>query len=344
MKTYSYDDAGVNIDAGNEAVQRIKKVVKETFNPCVLSDIGLFGGLFELNSHEYQHPVLVSSTDGVGTKTKIAHEMKKYFSLGQDIVGHSINDILVQGAKPLFFLDYIGSSHIQPQIVEEIVLGMVKTCKSVNLALIGGETAEMPSIYVEGDYDIVGTIIGVVDKSKIIRGEKVIPSDICIGLPSVSLHTNGYSLARKLVKEVAGLEYTDYVEEIKGIIGENLLIPHKHYFNEIFPILNQVEVKAMAHITGGGILENPPRVLPDNCRIRLRKNSWVVPPIFSWLVKLGKLSEYEAYRTLNMGIGMLLIVSKDSFLQAVELLKQNQAEPYVIGEVIQGEKGVELIN
>ncbi len=342
MTQISYEDAGVNIEKGNESVQRIKQLVKKTFNSAVLSDIGLFGGLFEFDTTKYKKPVLVSSTDGVGTKTQIGVKMKKYKSLGQDIVGHSINDILVQGAKPLFFLDYLAAGKLDVAVVEQIVSGMVEECSKVGLVLIGGETAEMPSVYKEGDYDIAGTIVGVVEKEKVIRGQNVKPGDICIGLPSVSLHTNGYSLARKLI-EVSGLKYTDTLPELNGTIGDTLLIPHKSYFSEIYPILDEVEVKAMAHITGGGLIDNPPRVLPDGCRIRFKKGSWKVLPICQWMVKAGNLSEFEAYRSLNMGVGMVIIVGLAEVAKAMEALKKNGADPSIIGEVVAGEKGVEFV-
>ncbi len=343
MKQVSYEDAGVNIEKGNESVQRIKKLVKKTFNSAVLSDIGLFGGLFEFDTTKYKKPVLVSSTDGVGTKTQIGVAMKKYKGLGADIVGHSINDILVQGAKPLFFLDYLAAGKLDVDVVEQIVTGMADECVKAGLVLIGGETAEMPSVYQVGDYDIAGTIVGVVEKDKVIRGQNVRPGDVCLGLPSVSLHTNGYSLARKLVTEVAGLKYTDYLPELGGSIGDTLLVPHKSYYHEIYPILDQVEVKAMAHITGGGLIDNPPRVLPDGCRIRFKKGSWKVLPIFQWLVKTGNIAEFEAYRSLNMGVGMVIIVGKSEVDKTVAALKKTGADPSVIGEVFAGEKGVEFV-
>jgi phosphoribosylformylglycinamidine cyclo-ligase len=344
LKQVSYEDAGVNIEKGNESVQRIKKLVKKTFNSAVLSDIGLFGGLFEFDTTQYKKPVLVSSTDGVGTKTQIGVAMKRYRGLGADIVGHSINDILVQGAKPLFFLDYLAAGKLDVEVVEQIVSGMTDECVKAGLVLIGGETAEMPSVYQVGDYDIAGTIVGVVEKDKVIRGQNVKPGDVCIGLPSVSLHTNGYSLARKLVTDVAGLKYTDKVPELGDkSIGELLLIPHKSYYPEIYPILDQVEVKAMAHITGGGLIDNPPRVLPDGCRIRFKKGSWKPLPICEWMVKTGNISEFEAYRSLNMGVGMVLIVGKNEVDKALAALKKNGADPSVIGEVFAGDKGVEFV-
>jgi phosphoribosylformylglycinamidine cyclo-ligase len=343
LSQISYEDAGVNIEKGNESVQRIKKLVKKTFNSSVLSDIGLFGGLFEFDTTKYKKPVLVSSTDGVGTKTQIGVALKRYKGLGQDIVGHSINDILVQGAKPLFFLDYLAAGKLDVSVVEEMVSGMVEECAKVGLVLIGGETAEMPSVYKDGDYDIAGTIVGEVEKDKIIRGQNVKPGDICIGLPSVSLHTNGYSLVRKVI-QVVGFKYTDTVSELNGMtLGDAFLVPHKSYFSEIYPILDQVEIKAMAHITGGGLIDNPPRVLPDGCRIRFKKGSWKVLPVIQWLVKTANLSEFEAHRSLNMGVGMVLIVGKENTDKALALLKQNGATPSIIGEVVAGTKGVELV-
>lgn len=342
MKPVTYQDAGVNIEKGNEAIRRIKGLVRKTYNPSVLADIGLFGGLYEFDTTQYKKPVLVSSTDGVGTKTLIGVAMRKYKGLGQDIVGHSINDILVQGAKPLFFLDYLGAGKLDPAVVEEIISGMVEECTKVGLVLIGGEMAEMPSVYKEGDYDIAGTIVGVVEKEKIIRGQNVKPGDVVLGLPSISMHTNGYSLARK-VMELAGLKYSDRLPELNSTIGEALLIPHKSYYHEIYPILDQVEVKAMAHITGGGLVENPPRVLPDGCRIRFKRGSWKPLPLCDWLAKKANLSEFEAYRSLNMGVGMVLIVDKGNVDKTLALLKKNNADPSVIGEVVAGDKGVEFV-
>ncbi len=343
MKTTTYKSSGVNIDAGNETVDRIKKQVASTFNENVLSDIGLFGGLYELKTKEYKKPVLVASTDGVGTKIQIGVAMGRYKTLGQDMVGHSINDVLVQGAKPLFFLDYIAAGKLNPAVVEEIVSGMAEECRKAGVALIGGETAEMPSVYREGDYDIAGTIVGVVEKKGIIRGEEVAPGDVCIGLPSVSLHTNGYSLARKIVTEVVGLKYTDRVPELNGVIGDILLTPHKSYFHEIYPILDEVNVKAMAHITGGGLIDNPPRVLPEGCRIRFKEGSWKVLPVIDWLIKRGNVPKEDAYRTFNMGLGMVLIVGPKKVEKALRKLRKNGANPSVVGEVVAGKKGVEFI-
>ncbi len=231
---------------------------------------------------------------------------------------------------------------MDPEVVEEIISGMVEESAKADLILIGGEMAEMPDVYKKGDYDVAGTIVGVVEKSKIIRGQDVKAGDVCLGLPSVSLHTNGYSLARKLV-EVSGMKYTDTVPEVGNKpIGDILLVPHKSYYHEIYPILDKVQVKAMAHITGGGLIENPPRVLPDSCRIRFRRGSWDIPPLFKWMVRKGNLAELEAYRTLNMGIGMVLIVGKSDLKKALSALKKTGANPSVIGDVVSGPKGVEL--
>lgn len=342
-KSTTYKTAGVDIDAGNETVQRIKKQVASTFNKNVLSDIGLFGGLYEFKAKDYKKPVLVSSTDGVGTKIQIGVAMGKFKTLGQDIVGHSINDILVQGAKPLFFLDYIAAGKLNPAVVEEIVSGMAEECRKAGVALVGGETAEMPSVYREGDYDIAGTIVGVVEKKNVIRGEDVKPGDVCIGLPSVSLHTNGYSLARKIVTDVVGLKFTDRVPELNGVIGDILLTPHKSYFHEVYPVLEEVNIKAMAHITGGGLIDNPPRVLPEGCRIRFKEGSWKPLPIMEWLIQRGKVPMEDAYRTFNMGLGLVLIVGPKKVDKALKKLRKNGANPSVVGEVVAGKKGVEFV-
>ncbi len=342
-KSITYKSAGVDIDAGNRTVGLIRRAVKGTHTKAVLADIGLFGGLFEFDKRKWKRPVLVASTDGVGTKVAIAVAMRKFKTVGRDIVGHSIDDILVQGAKPLFFLDYVAGGKLVPEIVADIVSGMAAECRANGLALIGGETAEMPSTYRPGDYDIAGTIVGVVEKSRIIRGQGVKPGDVAIGLPSVSLHTNGYSLARKIVTGVCGLKYTDRVPELGGVIGDILLVPHKSYFNEIHPVLDKVEIKAMAHITGGGLIDNPPRVLPENCRLVLRRGSWMILPIFDWLVAKGRVPEQDAYRSFNMGIGMVLLTAPRNADRALRLLKARGGHPVVIGEVRRGAKGVDIV-
>jgi phosphoribosylformylglycinamidine cyclo-ligase len=342
-KPVTYKSAGVDIDAGNRTVELIRRAVRKTHNRSVLADIGLFGGLFEFDRKAWRKPVLVASTDGVGTKVAIAVAMRKFKTVGRDIVGHSVNDILVQGAKPLFFLDYVAGGKLVPGVVADIVSGMAAECRANGMALIGGETAEMPSTYRPGDYDIAGTIVGVVEKSRIIRGKGVRPGDVAIGLPSVSLHTNGYSLARRIVTGVCGLKYTDRVPELGGAIGDILLIPHKSYLHEVRPVLEKVDIKAMAHITGGGLIDNPPRVLPEGCRLVFRKGTWRVLPVFEWLVRKGNVPEEDAYRSFNMGIGMVLIVGPRQTDRALRLLRGRGARPTVIGEVRRGAKGVDIV-
>ncbi len=335
--------AGVIADAAHSTVERIQTQARFTFNEAVLPDLGMFGGLFELDAKEYKKPVLAAATNRVGSKTQIATAMGKYKSLGHDLVSRSINDILVRGAKPLFFLDNIAAGKLNPSVVEQIVTGMADECKRAGVALIGGETSEMPSVYREGDYDLAGTILGVVRKKEIIHGDGVKPGDVCIGLPSASLHSNGYSLARKIVADMAGLKYTDRVPELNGRIGDLLLIPHKCYFKEVYPLLGDVNLKAMAHITGGGLIENPPQMLPEGCRIRFKEGSWAVLPIFEWLIKTGNVSKEEAYRTFNMGLGMILVVSAKKLDKALRKLRANGANPSAVGEVVAGHKGVEFV-
>jgi phosphoribosylformylglycinamidine cyclo-ligase len=341
-KVVLFKTAGTPNPNGSSTLERIQTQARLTFNEQVLSDVGHFGGLFEFNAKDYKKPVLVVSSDGAGTKIQIALAMGKHKSLGHDIVSHCVNDILAQGAKPLFFMDHIMAGKLNPTVVEEMVTGMADECKRAGAALIGGKATEMPWVYREGDYDIAGTIVGAVDKKRIVRGEGVKPGDVCIGLPSVSLHTNGYSLARKIVTETAGLKYNERVPELNGRIGDILLIPHKSYFKEVHPVLEEVNVKAMAHITAGGLLGNPSRMLPEGCRLRLKEGSWKVLPIFDWLVKTGNVPKEEAYRTFNMGLGFLLIVSAKKAEKALRKLQKNGATPAVVGEVVQGARGVEF--
>jgi phosphoribosylformylglycinamidine cyclo-ligase len=342
-KGVPFKPAGTHNNNGGSTIERIKTQARLTFNEQVLTDLGRFGGLFEFNAKDYKKPVLVVSTDAAGTKIQIGLAMGKHKSLGHDIVSHCVNDVLVQGAKPLFFMDNIAAGKLNPQVVEEMVTGMADECKRAGMALIGGKATEMPWVYREGDYDISGTIVGAVDKKNIIRGEEAKPGDVCIGLPSVSLHTNGFSLARKIVTETAGLKYTDRVPELSGRIGDILLIPHKSYFKEVYPILEDVNVKAMAHVTAGGLLGNPSRMLPEGCRLRLKEGSWNVLPIFEWLVKTGNVPKEEAYRTFNMGLGLLLVVSAKKVEKALRKLRKNGANPMVVGEVVQGGGGVEFV-
>ncbi|MDA8561753.1 phosphoribosylformylglycinamidine cyclo-ligase [Gammaproteobacteria bacterium] len=336
-----YKSAGVDIAAGNESVNRIKKTVKSTFSKAVLTDLGGFGSLYDLKSifEEYEHPVMVQSIDGVGTKTIVARMMNKFDTLGIDLVSSTANDIIVLGAKPLTLLDYIANDKLNPETVESIVTGMAKACKENNISLVGGETAEMPGTYLPGEIDLVGVITGVVEKDKAIQGKDILPGDIVLGFASNGLHTNGYSLARKLCFEIAQYSVDTYIDELQSTIGEALLKPHINYARPVLHILDHgVEVKGMAHITGGGLLENIPRILPSNCSVNIDKKTFPELPIFSLLKNLGELSQVECFKTFNMGIGMIMVV-KPNEIQKIKtaLLNYPEFKLYEIGEVVQGE-------
>jgi phosphoribosylformylglycinamidine cyclo-ligase len=309
--TIDYRSAGVDIAAGNEAVKRIKKSVESTFSNAVLTELGSFGSLFDLADimRDYQHPVLVQSIDGVGTKIMIASMMQKYDTIGADLVSATTNDIIVLGAKPLTLLDYIANDKLNPSIVEQIVLGMVKACRENHISLVGGETAEMPGTYLPGEHDLVGIITGVVEKNKIILGKNIFPGDSVLALTSSGLHTNGYSLARKLFFEIGKFSVDSMLPEWKCTLGEVLLEPHINYTRPILHLLqNDVAIKGMAHITGGGLLENIPRILPEGCLVEIKKNSWPEQAVFSVLRDLGQLNDAEMYRTFNMGVGLVMIL------------------------------------
>jgi phosphoribosylformylglycinamidine cyclo-ligase len=332
-----YKSSGVDIDAGNETVRRIKRLAKATFTPGVLSDIGSFGGLFKLDTAAWKEPVLVSSADGVGTKLKVAFMTNRHRTIGADLVNHCVNDILVQGATPLFFLDYLATGKLSPDVAEQIVEGLAKACQDNGCALLGGETAEMPGFYADGEYDVAGFIVGVVDRPRIIDGRSIAPGDVLIGLPSSGLHTNGYSLARKIAFEELKLQAGDHVPDLGETIGEALLRPHRSYLRVIQPLLGRGWIKGMAHITGGGITDNLPRVLPDGTAARVNRTSWRVPAIFRWLGESGRVPEYDLRRALNMGIGMILVVSAGD-VDAVRkaLLEAGEANSVVIGDIIAG--------
>lgn len=333
----TYKDSGVNIDAANVATSRIRKLAKTTFNENVMSEIGSFGGMFNGTFAEIREPVLVSSCDGVGTKLKIAVAMGVHNTIGYDLVAHCIDDILVQGARPLFFLDYIAIGKLDPDVVEQLVEGLTRGCREGDCALLGGETAEMPDIYREGEYDIAGFIVGVVDRRKIINGARITAGDVVIGLPSLGLHTNGYSLARKIFFDVEGYQIDTHVPELGCTIGEELLKPHKNYL----PALNRLiehegVIKGLAHITGGGLVENIPRILPKNVDVAIREGSWPVLPVFDLIQRLGNVPREDMLRTFNLGIGMVVIVSAE-FLQFVKDQLGFSREPYyILGEVVDG--------
>ncbi len=334
-----YKSAGVNIDAGNEAVDRIKDKVESTFTPNVIAGLGSFGSLYDLKPilEAYNNPVMVQSIDGVGTKTIIARKMGKFDTIGIDLLSACANDILVMGARPLTFLDYIANDKLSPDIVEEIISGMVKACKDTGVSLVGGETAEMPDTYLPGEHDLVGIITGVVEKDKIITGESIKPGDVVLGLPSNGPHTNGYSFARKLFFDVGGYSVNDIIPELEKSVGLTLLKPHINYTNHVFAMLDAgVEVKGIAHITGGGLIENIPRILPDGCGVEIQKESWPALPIFGVMQSIGDVDEDEMYRAFNMGIGMVFIVNPADMDATKNLM-----ETYKIGTVISG-KGVNI--
>ncbi|MNS38083.1 Phosphoribosylformylglycinamidine cyclo-ligase [compost metagenome] len=335
----AYKSAGVDIAAGNEAVERMKKHVKRTFRPEVMTDLGGFGALFGLNKDKYEEPVLVSGTDGVGTKLKLAFAMDKHDTIGIDAVAMCVNDIIVQGAEPLFFLDYLACDKVIPAKIEAIVAGIAEGCAQSGCALIGGETAEMPGMYSEGEYDIAGFTVGVVDKSKIINGRSIKAGDTVIGLASSGVHSNGFSLVRKVLLEQAGYNLQDKLAELDGaVLGNVLLEPTKLYVKPVLELIQQVEVKGMAHITGGGFIENIPRVLPEGVNVDIEFGSWPILPIFNLLQEKGSVSNRDMFTTFNMGVGLVIVVGEDQAEQAVKVLQEQGETPYIIGKVTEGEK------
>jgi len=344
MSKINYKSAGVDIDAGNEAVDRIKYGVQSTFTSNVLAGLGGFGALYDLKPilDNYKNPVMVQSIDGVGTKTIIARKLGKFDTIGIDLLSAAANDILVMGARPLTFLDYIANDRLNPEIIEKIVSGMVKACKETGVSLIGGETAEMPDTYLSGEHDLVGVITGVVEKESIITGDSIVPGDTVLGLPSNGLHTNGYSFARNLFFDIGKYDVNDAIEELEKPVGLTLLEPHINYTNHVFAVLDQsIDIKGIAHITGGGLLENIPRVLPDGCGVKIQKRSWPKPPVFDVMQHIGNVDKNEMYRTFNMGIGMVFIVDPSN-IDTVKNALNNLTEVYEIGSVVKGKKEVSI--
>lgn len=335
-----YRSAGVDINAAMRAKKKIRDLVRSTFRPETLGDVGSFGGLFRLDPASYRDPVLVASTDGVGTKLKVAFACNRHDTVGYDLVSHCINDILVQGARPLFFLDYLAMGKMVPEVVEAVVSGLVRACREFGLSLLGGETAEMPGFYPPGEYDLAGTIVGVVEREEIIDGRRLEPGDVVVGLRSTGLHTNGYSLARKILFEKEGLEPDSRIEGLDAAVGEVLLEPHRCYLPLIRPLLDHGLVKAMAHITGGGLTDNIPRVLPQGTAVRIDLGGWSLPPLFRYLRDKGSVEDGEMLRTFNVGIGMVVMVAKDRLEDAGVLLSQEGESPLVIGEVVEGDNEV----
>ncbi|HEX7071519.1 MAG TPA: phosphoribosylformylglycinamidine cyclo-ligase [Rhodothermales bacterium] len=339
-----YASSGVNIAAGNETVSRIKRLARATFTPGVLSEIGSFGGLFALGARGYRDPVLVSSADGVGTKLKVAFMANRHDTVGVDLVNHCVNDILVQGAEPLFFLDYLATGRLSPEVAEQIVSGMAAACGENGCALLGGETAEMPGFYADGEYDLAGFIVGAVERARIVDGSTLVPGDVLIGLPSSGLHTNGYSLARRILFDVEKLSVDSHVDALGTTVGEALLVPHRSYRNVVQPLLDRQLAKGLAHITGGGITENLPRILPDGVGADIARDAWEVPAIFRYLQRAGNVAESEMLRAFNMGVGM--IVACDArYADEVLAMLRAAGEPgaVVIGGLVQGESRVTYV-
>jgi phosphoribosylformylglycinamidine cyclo-ligase len=334
-----YRQSGVDIDAGNETVRRIKALARSTFTPGVLSDIGSFGGLFALDRVRWREPVLVSSADGVGTKLKVAFMTGRHDTVGADLVNHCVNDILVQGATPLFFLDYLATGRLVPEVAEQIVSGVARGCRENGCALIGGETAEMPGFYADGEYDIAGFIVGIVDRSNLVDGRSIVPGDVLIALPSAGLHTNGYSLARHVMFDIAGLRPETFVPALGATVGEALLAPHRSYFSAVRPLLEQKQVKGMAHVTGGGITENLPRTLPDGCAAEIDQRAWSIPPIFRLLEEQGHIPRNEMMRAFNMGVGLIIVCAQ----QHTEAILGAVGGAFRLGRVVPGDRGVRYV-
>ncbi len=340
-----YRQSGVDIDAGNETVRRIKSLARRTFTPGVLSEIGSFGGLFKLDCGAYVEPVLVSSADGVGTKLKVAFMTGRHDTVGADLVNHCVNDVLVQGAVPLFFLDYLATGRLSPDVAEQVIAGVARGCRENGCALIGGETAEMPGFYADGEYDIAGFIVGVVDRARVVDGRTIGPGDALIALPSAGLHTNGYSLARRVLFDEAGYEPETFVRELGCTVGEALLAPHRSYLRTVTPLLDGGYVKGLAHITGGGITENLPRALPQQgCAVNVDLRSWTVPPVFRLLEERGAIARPEMFRAFNMGVGLVVICGAGDVAVVLEALADaGESHAWRLGAVVPGDRRVRYL-
>jgi phosphoribosylformylglycinamidine cyclo-ligase len=341
-KPITYSDAGVDIDAATRATDKIKELARRTFNQRTLSEIGSFGGMFDGAFPNLKQPVLVASADGVGTKLKIAFIAGVHNTVGRDLVNHCVNDILVQGARPLFFLDYIATGKLLPDVVAEIVAGVANGCSENGCVLLGGETAEMPDFYAAGEYDIAGFIVGVADREKIIDGKGITPGDVLLALPSVGLHTNGYSLARKLFLEVAGYKVDTGLDELGMTVGEALLQPHLSYLKPLNKLLDSGMIKGLAHITGGGLTDNIPRILPEGAAVEIEKGSWPVLPVFKLMQEIGSVSEAEMFRTFNMGVGMVVVTSAADQAAVESHLQQQGTAVYQVGRVTKGNQEVSI--
>ncbi|MDX6305137.1 MAG: phosphoribosylformylglycinamidine cyclo-ligase [Blastocatellia bacterium] len=339
-KPVTYRDAGVDIDAANRATEKIKELARGAFNARTLSEIGSFGGMFDGAFPGMRQPVLVASADGVGTKLKIAFATGIHNTIGRDLVNHCTNDILVQGARPLFFLDYIATGKLAPEVVAAIVEGIANGCRENGSVLLGGETAEMPGFYADGEYDVAGFIVGAVDRERVIDGHQIAPGDVVLGLPSVGLHTNGYSLARKLFFEDEERAPDTYLDDLGGTIGAALLKPHVSYLRPLEGLLDSGTIKGLAHITGGGLLENIPRILPQGTSVQIKRGSWPGLPIFELLQRIGNIEEAEMFRTFNMGIGMVIICAQTDAAQIASQVRAREFDCFEIGGVNEGPRNV----
>jgi phosphoribosylformylglycinamidine cyclo-ligase len=337
-----YRQSGVDIESGDAAVERIKTIARATFTPGVLSEIGAFGGMFRFPAKNFIDPILISSADGVGTKLKVAFMSQIHDTVGADLVNHCVNDILVHGAEPLFFLDYLATGRLDPEVAALVVSGMGRACQANGCALVGGETAEMPGFYQDGEYDLAGFIVGVVDRPNLIDGRAIAAGDRLIGLPSTGLHTNGYSLARRIVFDTLGLTIDSFIPELGDTVAGVLLRTHRSYLTCVRPLLERKIVKGMAHITGGGIPGNLSRILPVGTDARVHADSWTVPPLFSFLQKSGSVPAQEMFRAFNMGIGLILAVGPEQSDLAFGMLKDAGEDPRVIGEIVAGQKQVQM--
>ena len=338
-QSISYADAGVSIDNANRAVARIREFARSTFNDRTLTEIGSFGGMFSGAFPGMAEPILVASADGVGTKLKLAFETGTHNTVGADLVNHCVNDILVQGARPLFFLDYFATGKLEPDVTASVVEGMATACRENGCVLLGGETAEMPDFYPPGEYDLAGFIVGVVDKQKVIDGKNIKPGDVVLGIPSNGLQTNGYSLARKLFSEVGGYQSDTYLDELGSTVGEALLKTHQSFLRSLEGLLDSGLIKGLAHITGGGFLENIPRILPENVSVEIKRGTWPELPVFSVMQKLGNVDEKEMFRTFNMGIGMVVFCAETN----VQIIHEALQETFIIGTVKDGNKSVLIV-
>ena len=338
-KAVTYADAGVDIDAANRATEKIKQLARTTFNARTLSEIGSFGGMFDGAFPNMREPVLVASADGVGTKLKIAFATGRHNTIGRDLVNHCVNDILVQGARPLFFLDYIATGKLSPETITSIIEGITTGCRNNGCVLLGGETAEMPGFYADGEYDVAGFIVGVVDRAKVIDGKTIEAGDLLLGIPSAGLHTNGYSLARKLFFDTLGYSADTFVDELGQTVGDALLQTHLSYLGALGPLLDSGTIKGLAHITGGGLLENIPRILPQGTAVEIKRDSWPVLPLFEVMQRAGDIAEAEMFRTFNMGVGMVIVCAAGEAARIQETVESC----YEIGRVTRGAGNVTLI-